>query len=137
MDKLTPKEFALKAIGPYYKDPSLCGSELKNGKIKCCYRTAEGKRCVAGRFLSEEAFQLKPIKENDSISDAIKACEGNDAQLFVEEARGVLTRMQWISLQIMHDCIAEKGRDDQLFTGTMTELGLFTLGDLDEYIKTI
>ncbi len=119
MDK---KEFALKAILPYYKDNTLCGYENNN----CKYLTSGGKKCVFGSFMTEEA--LLEFGESESFASTLIRRHGED--ILIPEARGVLSTIEWQRLQAIHDAIAKS----QPFTidRSVTDLGLFTMEELEE-----
>lgn len=127
MDK---KEFALKAILPYYKDNTLCGYENNNCKYltsgNCKYLTSGGKKCVFGSFMTEEA--LLEFGESESFASTLIRRHGED--ILIPEARGVLSTIEWHRLQAIHDAIAKS----QPFTidRSVTDLGLFTMEELEE-----
>lgn len=116
------KLFALQQIGPYYKNPKLCGF---NGEF-CVYLTNDGKMCVLGKNLIDP--EDKPNLDADDL------LKNQGEKILKPEARGKLSPKEWKGLQKIHDSIAME--DDHL-GGCCDELGLFTLQELEEYAKTI
>ena len=116
MEKKTPKQFALDAIKPYYKNPLICG--VNNTGI-CVNITSDGKKCVFGQFLT------CPVKFNSRTARNILESYPED-EILVPEAINILTIDQWEDLQILHDKIAIK-KD---IKASIEKLGLFTLEEL-------
>lgn len=117
------KEFALNAIAPYFKDPSLCG--ISDGS-KCMYITNGGKMCVAGKYMLPEI--LESSNRKGSIDHILARASYNQKEVFKSEAVDVLTTDEWKNLQRIHDAIAQK--KDLSFK--ICDLGLFTMEELQE-----
>lgn len=125
MEKLSPKEFALQAIAPYYKDPSICGYE----DDRCVYLTNNGRKCVLGKYLKE------PDKFRGRGSAISIFYAKTQEDILIPEAVGILSTDQWQSLQNIHDNVA---RNENLLNirSRIDNLGLFTLEELEEYCST-
>ncbi len=121
---MTKKEFALQAIGPYYKDRNLCGYE--NGG--CKYITSYGKKCVFGKYTKD------PIMLNGNGSALAVLKMYNEIDILVPEAVGILTKNEWQQLQEMHDTIAQSYTTIDL-REEINNLNLFTLQELEEYCE--
>ena len=121
-----PKEFALSQIAPYYKDKNLCAT---HNKI-CQYLTDDGRMCVAGKVM------LPEVRGKYYILDGISPIGGilNDysqAEIFIPEVVDILTDMQWVYLQGIHDAIALY--NDEVILERIGGLNLFTFDELKEY----
>lgn len=123
-----PKEFAMYAIAPYWKDPSVCGF---NG-FTCQYLTKDKKMCVAGRFMKPE-FRER-VGNGNTIDYVIDAHPGGQNEVFIPEVVGILSTNHWIKLQRIHDCLA--GGQVDLVKERINLLGVFTIEELEEYCKT-
>lgn len=117
------KEFALNAIAPYFKDPSLCG--ISDGG-SCMYITDEGKMCVAGKYMLPEI--LESSNRRGSIDRILVKASYNQKEVFKSEAVDVLTTDEWTNLQRIHDAIALKGD----INNSIRALDLFTMEELQE-----
>jgi len=93
------KEFILKSLIHYFKDPTQCGFSEKN---TCTYRTNENKKCAVGQYIAEENY--KPEMEGYSIYSEIMFKDIE--QLLVPKAKNKLTRGEWSRVQLIHDAIA-------------------------------
>jgi hypothetical protein len=132
MEKLSPKEFALQQIAPYFKDKSTCGV-TEGGD--CSYLTADGKMCVAGKnMLPSVREQYNFDSEATDISSIF--AKKTQSQIFNPEAVDVLTNKEWSILQVIHDNIALSKPKHRLEIA-ITELGLFTYEELVEYSNKI
>lgn len=120
---MTKKEFALRQIAPYYKDPSICGYTSEG----CLYRTSEGKSCVFGKNLLEDRYDRS--FEGRYASTLLEEF-GED--ILIPESRGILTPGEWDKLQGIHDSIALK-RDVHQFIHTQGDM-LFTHQELLDYV---
>lgn len=136
-DKPSPKEFALSAISPYYKDPSTCGYSKET--LRCVYLTKDGRSCVAGKYM------LHPEKYDIGATTGIAGIllSETQEQVFKPEAVGILTMRQWDKLQIMHDVIVCANHAHYSPEETNSELkqacnklDLFTLDELKQYSET-
>ena len=118
---MTTKEFALNAIKPYYKDPSICGFE----GVNCVYLTEDGRKCVFGQYL------LHPEQYARSGSVASYILSGcSQAEILKPEAVDMLTSQQWDRLQQIHDAIAKSYSREKLEYIVYTS-GLFTMEELE------
>jgi len=118
---MNAKEFALNAIKPYYKDPSICGFE----GVNCVYLTEDGRKCVLGQYL------LNPEKHAKSGSVASYILDGwRQADILKPEAVDMLTPQQWDHLQQIHDRIAKSFTRDKL-EDVVDRSGLFTMEELE------
>lgn len=121
---MNKKEFALQAILPYYKNPTLCGYNISNGE--CVYLTSDGRKCVLGKYL------LHPEKHGIlSVEDVFR--NKNQEDILVPEAVGILNTEEWNALQRLHDTIADKPTNTMLRV-RINNLGLFTFEELQEAI---
>lgn len=125
-----PKEFAMYAIAPYFKDPSVCG--VYNGG--CAYITSENKMCVAGRFM--KPVVREKVKNSTSINNILSNTKGGQSEIFIPEAVNILTHRQWARLQLIHDGIAYRHISGIVDNVYIKILGLFTKEELEEYCKT-
>lgn len=128
MKKLTPKEFALREIAPYYKDPSICA--IKG--VFCLNLLPDGRMCVAGKNLLPKVREKNPTSSIYSIFSLYKKIQSS---IFIPESVDILTVEEWGALQDMHDSIAR--REDDLLDINISKLDLFTLEELKEYCKTL
>ncbi len=113
-----PKDFALDAIKPYYKDNSLCGI-FDN---KCMYITFDNKMCVAGQYM------LHPENFTSSIGTILK--NNLQSKIFIPEVVDILSVNEWILLQCIHDGIANDNNNNYYLKGRVKSLGLFTFEEL-------
>ncbi len=124
MDK---KMFALNAIAPYLKDPTICGFDHENNV--CKYVTSSGNKCVAGQFMRETY-----INDTESIDDILETV--SQSQVFVPEVVNILTSKEWSYLQRMHDMIATFNTNSNSsllqLENLCTECGLFTFKELQD-----
>jgi hypothetical protein len=135
MKKLSPKEFALSQIAPYFKDNSTCGiTKDSNEKFWCCYLTPDGKMCVAGKNLLPEIREKHKDNYSMSIGTILDDANNDQSKVFIPEAVDILSKMQWEEMQMIHDRIATGDAINHL----VKQLGLFTYEELEEYSnKTI
>lgn len=119
---MTKKEFALNAIAPYFKDPSLCG--IQNGT--CLYLTKDDKMCVAGKYMLPEI--LKDSNKLGSICYIFLKYDFDQTKIFKPEVVDILNAKEWENLQRIHDGIAE---GVGLYF-RIRDLGLFTMEELQE-----
>lgn len=118
MDK---KTFALNAIRPYAKDPSLCGIDSAG---TCMNLTPDGKMCVAGKHL------LPHVREANPSGLIVQLLSGQDqTAVFVPEAANILTSREWEILQVIHDKIASKDLLDSIIS-YIKQLNLFTYEEM-------
>lgn len=128
MKKLTPKEFALREIAPYYKDPSICA--IKGSA--CLNLLPDGRMCVAGKNL---LLEIRKMHITLSIYSLFTMYKDDQSKIFIPGVVDVLTRNEWGELQGIHDAIAR--REDGLLDIHIKKLDLFTLEELKEYCKTL
>lgn len=116
------KEFALNAIKPYYKDPSLCSFSGN----QCTYLNKEGKKCVAGKYMKDPSS----FNNRGSIGEILLRYPQNE--VFMEKFVGILDDKEWNLLQKIHDCLALPNSKYILWTveEVIKELRLFTLEEL-------
>lgn len=125
---MTKKEFCLKELAPYYKDPSTCGY---NESIEMCVNlTKDGRMCVAGKNLLPEKRILNSAMSIDSI---FMENDRDQSKIFIPEVVGILTNYEWTLLQQIHDAIATK-KDESILKVRIYNLNLFSLEELKEYI---
>ena len=120
------KEFALKQIAPYFKDPSICGFD--NQTRGCAYKGINNGvevMCVAGKNMLPDILEEYGTTSL-SISDILFAL--GEGQVFIPESVGILTNDEWTRLQALHDYIYNKNKLDKV----IKNLGLFTLEELQE-----
>lgn len=117
MDK---KTFALKAIKPYYKDPTKCGFNV----TACMNLTPDGKKCVAGKFM-KKSFLL--THTSGGIGEILRSFSQKD--VFVKSAVDILSNYEWSKLQLVHDAIAQQYATHHLID-RVRNLGLFTYEEL-------
>ena len=118
--KPTPKEFALAQIAPYVANHALCGFDGKS----CVYLTDSGKMCVAG------ANMINPTKFLGSGGIGTILGRYSQEEVFKPESVNILSKVEWTSLQNMHDQIA-KNMPYSLKNSVET-LNLFTMDELKE-----
>lgn len=87
---MTPKEFALKTIAPYYSNPSTCGF---NG-ISCLYLTEDGRKCAVGKYLvhPEAADNKQSLREIFKLGFDMDTLVQSPE--LIEEAQDMLTLRQ-------------------------------------------
>jgi hypothetical protein len=114
--------FALNAIRPYWKDPSICGYD----GTMCVYLTLDGRKCVLGKYL------LHPKNVPPNIELRVLFVEGQ-INILKPEAVDILTASEWAKLQEIHDSIAVSFyvKTDLKVSNAIRNLGLFTKADLD------
>ena len=117
----TKNQIALELLAPYYHNPDLCGME--DGE--CCYRTDDGKMCVAGKCFNEDIVSnLSTSEKSESILRVIKRYK--EEKLFKQDFVGIFTSSDWYYMQRIHDSIAV----GENFTEFITKLNLFTMEEL-------
>ncbi len=118
---MTKKEFAIKAIKPYYDNPDICGY---NKKLDCCsYKTPDGKMCVAGKYLLNAGM----AKDGERIFDLVNRVT-DQKYLFKKEAVDVLSADEWEYLQGVHDAIAVDNVDQ--LQKQIKKLRLFSINEI-------
>jgi hypothetical protein len=126
------RAFALAAIRPYAKDPSLCGYDPKTGA--CMNLTKEGKMCVAGKFMLPE---IRESHKNGTINAILWGANGDQSKIFVPEAVDILSQDEWVKLQDIHDSIASKEKNGDYsgkgIMGHVKALGLFTYEEMMDF----
>lgn len=122
------KEFALSQLAPYLKDPSSCGFD--SNTQTCEYLAPNGNMCVAGKNMIEPTFAL--YKGIDDLLD-------NDEQkdIFKPEVVGILSTIQWVGMQNIHDTIAGHTDNIDRLKEKITRLNLFTYEELLERAKSL
>lgn len=122
------KEFALSQLAPYLKDPTTCGYD--KSKRNCEYLAPNGNMCVAGKNMIKPEFGL--YKGIDDFLD-------NDEQkdIFKPEAVGILSTIQWVGMQNIHDTIASHIDDIDRLKERIKRLNLFTYEELVERSKSL
>ena len=129
MSKLAEqKEFALSQLAPYLKDPSTCGYDVNTNS--CEYLAPNGNMCVAGKNMIEPKFGLY-----QGIDDLLDNDEQED--IFKPEAVGILSTIQWVRMQSIHDTIACHTDDIDRLKGRITRLNLFTYEELVERAESL
>lgn len=123
---ITKKEFALKQIAPYFKDPSTCGHSGNS----CVNLTQDGRMCVAGKNYLPEVREKFPT---GTVYNVLSNFSYNQSKVFIPESVDILTVDEWSKLQHLHDSIAKYLN----FNHEINALGLFTPEELKEYAKTI
>ncbi len=121
--KITPKQFALEQLAPYYKDPSICGITEEDN---CSYLTQDGKMCVAGKNLTKK--ERENLSSEDVSIEHLLEERGED--ILIPQARGILNTKQWGNLQKIHDAIARK--DAPRIQARIRDLDLFILEELKQ-----
>lgn len=122
------KEFALSQLAPYLKDPSTCGYDKNLGN--CEYLAPNGNMCVAGKNMIKPEFGV--YKGIDDLLD-----NNEQKEIFKPEAVGILTTIQWMGVQSIHDTIASNTDDIDRLKGRITRLNLFTYEELVERTKSL
>jgi hypothetical protein len=122
------KEFALSQLAPYLKDPSTCGYNVNTGN--CEYLAPNGNMCVAGKNMIEPKFGLY-----QSIDDLLDNNEQED--IFKPESVGILSTIQWVGMQSIHDNIAGHTDNIDRLKEKITRLNLFTYEELVERSKSL
>ena len=129
---LTKKEFALKAIKPYAKDPNIC-ARAEGGS--CLNLTTDGRMCVAGKYLLEE---VRNSHESGVITTILREYGNDQSKVFIPEAVDILTPNEWYNLQRIHDAISllmdnnfiSDGLTESQIKGRVGLLGLFTYEEM-------
>ena len=125
---MTPKDFALEKIAPYFINPTTCGYDKIEGDMECTYETIDGKMCIAGTDMLPN-IRKKYKKLGGSILDIIETEKGQ-GNVFLKKSANILTDEQWDDLQCIHDYLAES--DFNNFKVSITDLNLFTLEELEQ-----
>lgn len=122
------KEFALSQLAPYLKDPSTCGFD--NNTQTCEYLAPNGNMCVAGKNMLNPEFGV-----HKGIDDLLEYHEQKD--IFKPEVVGILTDIQWVGMQNIHDTIAGHKYNIDRLKGRITRLNLFTYEELVERANSL
>jgi hypothetical protein len=117
------KEFALSQLAPYLKDPSTCGYDARSSQ--CEYLIPDGRMCVAGKNMIEPKFGL-----HKGIDDLLDDNEQED--IFKPEVVGILSTIQWVGMQTIHDSIAVNVDNVDRLKVRIKRLNLFTYEELVE-----
>jgi hypothetical protein len=120
---MNKKQFALKAILPYFLDSTICG--YSEEADSCMYLTSTGNMCVAGKYM------IIPSKWSGIICNILNG--RSQEEVFRPEVVGILTNNEWDYLQAIHDYIAVKNDLGKL--QSVKELNLFTWEELQEAIQ--
>ncbi len=96
VDKERKKKFCLEQLSPYLKGEIPYGYDKKK-KVCEYFNEKSGAMCIAGRCM---------IAPEKSASYSIEMLIYKDQLCFKPEFRGILTREQWIHLQLIHDGLA-------------------------------
>ena len=128
------KEFALSQLAPYLKDPTTCGYD-KNTTY-CEYLAPNGNMCVAGKNMIEPTFGLYK-----GIDDLLGEDIENQKKFFKPEIVGILTNIQWLGMQSIHDTIASwtNNIDNNIdrLKDRIGRLNLFTYEELVERANSL
>lgn len=108
------KEFILKSLIHYFKDPTQCGFSIE---MYCAYRSENGKKCAVGQYIADEHY--KPKMEGYNIGSDIMFIDIEE--LLIPEAKNKLTREEWTMLQSVHDALARHYNHIH-FSGTMLDI---------------
>jgi len=123
--QIDKKQFSLEQIAPYYHNPEVCGYDKETEK--CCYKTKDGKMCVAGKNMRAEFIEIA-----DSSDGIWGILERNEEEfVFKNDVVGILEWNEWSYLQQIHDGIAKQ--DYKIIQEYITKLDLFTLSELENF----
>jgi len=117
------KEFALSQLAPYLKDPSTCGYDVNTSN--CEYLAPNGNMCVAGKNMIEPQYGF--YKGIDDLLD-----DNEQEDIFKPEAVGILSTIQWVGIQSIHDNIASHINNVDRLKERIKRLNLFTYEELVE-----
>lgn len=104
MENKSKKQVVVDLLGPYFRNPEICGYENED----CKYLTTDGRKCVAGSAMTDEFLEQGP---SGNIG-CLLLDYGQD--IFKPEYKNVLTFDEWEQLQYIHDWLAMKGKDAAL-----------------------
>jgi hypothetical protein len=118
---MTKQEFIIKSLKPYFEDTTRCG--WNPVLHQCEYKTKDGKKCAVGQYLNTNKFDKNGGTFHTLASNYI---DFND--MFIDDAKNMLSKNEWVRLQRIHDYLAE----DVLDISDITGFEMITGTDLTE-----
>lgn len=102
---LIKQEFIIKSLQSYFEDSGNCGYDETSGG--CAYETCDGKKCVVGQYLNTDIYKhsCKLFKDIASEYDDFN-------EIFVDEAKHMLSVKEWTLMQCIHDDLAKYDFED-------------------------
>ena len=99
MENKSKKQVVVDLLGPYFRNPEICGYENED----CKYLTTDGRKCVAGSAMTDEFLERLDREDLQKVSIQNILNRYPQSDVFKPEYVGVLTPEDWRLLQYIHD----------------------------------
>lgn len=126
---MTKQEFIIKSLKPYFEDRNNCGYDTE--ALICKYETFDGKKCVVGQYFNTDIFKNSKVTFNTICSEYQDFNE-----ILVDEAKNMLTSIEWRELQFLHDDMAQNGynSDTEQYLSDIEDLSNVNLTELKQML---
>lgn len=114
------KEFLDDTLKYYVKDPSRRAIVIADKKIRCMYKTTDGRKCAIGRHIAEDKY--------DSTIEGLGIVCVKMASIIPKQIKNLGTPFL-LKIQLLHDC------DDNWNSQGLSDHGKVIVGQIeDEFI---